>query len=175
MNFENEDSSREFWSTDHRFGLRLGSPHITSIINECTKSYPNETGGILVGFYNKNLDCAEVTKVFFEPRDSRRGKTWFVRGVYGLQHKLNKLWLRQKGYYLGEWHFHPRGTAIPSPDDINQMFDIAASSKTHCPEPILLIFAGTDDVQGISYCAFIFPNEQVIELVSTYANSQQHG
>lgn len=154
----------EFWSTDHRFGLRLSLSCINRMILQCTKSYPNETGGILVGFYNKNLDCAEVTDVFFETSDSQKGKTWFVRGISGLQTKLNKLWLGQKGYYLGEWHFHPCGASIPSQVDINQMLAISSSSRAHCPEPILLIFSGKGNFQEVSFKTYVFSNKEVFEL-----------
>lgn len=154
----------EFWSTDHRFGLRLDLSCINRMTLQCTKSYPNETGGILVGFYNKSLNCAEVTEQFFETVDSQKGKTWFVRGISGLQEKLNKLWLYQKGYYLGEWHFHPGGAPTPSQVDINQMLAISLSSKTHCPEPILLIFSGKSNFQEVSFKTYVFSNKGFFEL-----------
>lgn len=164
MTLEERNLTHEFWSEDLRFGLRLGLSHFGRMISQCIKSYPNETGGILVGFYNQRLDCAEVTHIFFEPSDSRKGKTWFVRGIHGLQDKLNKLWSSQKGYYLGEWHFHPGGTSNPSQGDINQMLSIASSSKTHCPEPILLIFSGNYIPQEVKLKTYVFSDRDIIEL-----------
>lgn len=165
MTAEEENAIVEFWSSDHRFGMRLGLSHIRRMISHCTKSYPNETGGILIGFYNRNLDCAEVTHVFFETRDSKKGKTWFLRGVYGIQHKLDEFWWQQRGYYLGEWHFHPEGVPIPSQIDMNQMFGIASSSRVHCPEPILIIFSGRNHAEGVSYRAYIFSEKDHFQLV----------
>lgn len=160
----NEENSIEFWSSDKRFGVRLNLYHLARMILKCQQSYPNETGGILVGFYNTKLDCAEIAYVFFETPDSKKGRTWFIRGIFGLQNKLDKLWLHKKVYYLGEWHFHPNGTANPSQVDVNQMFNISSSSKIHCPEPILLIFAGTNLKQEILYRAFVFFEKQIVEL-----------
>ena len=138
--------------------------------SQCRKSYPNETGGIVVGFYNRSLDCATVTDVFFETLDSKKGRTWFIRGVYGLQEKLNKLWLRQRGYYLGEWHFHPGGDSIPSQTDLSQMRLIASSSTTQCPEPILLIYSGRDTTTEISLKTYVFSQDRLIELKDESAN-----
>ena len=164
MMIQDKNSIAEFWSADRRFGIRLNLSHIRRMTLECTRSYPNETGGILIGFYNSNYDCAEVTDIFFATRDSKKGKTWFLRGVHGLQNKLNELWIRQKGYYLGEWHFHPGGAPIPSQIDKNQMYCISCSPKVHCPEPILLIFSGMDRIDSISYRAFVFSKKKVLEL-----------
>jgi proteasome lid subunit RPN8/RPN11 len=160
------DSYREFWSQDHRFGLRMRSSHIKEIISRCIDSYPNETGGILVGLYNQNLDCAEITNIFFAPPDSGMGKTWFVRGVQGLQSKLNQLWIGKKGYYLGEWHFHPGGVSYPSSQDINQMHHITSLPDAHCPEPILFIVNGLATKDTFSCRAYVFSNHQSLELVA---------
>ncbi len=164
MTIQDKISIAEFWSADHRFGIRLNLSHIRRMTLQCTRSYPNETGGILIGLYNSNYDCAEVTDIFCATRDSKKGKTWFLRGVHGLQNKLNELWIRQKGYYLGEWHFHPGGTPIPSQIDMNQMFSISSSSRVHCPEPTLIIFAGTNPIEGISYRAYVFSKRKIFEL-----------
>ena len=85
MIVENGIEFLEFWSDDHRFGLRLSLSNIQRLVSLCNKSYPNETGGILVGFYNEKLDCATVTDVFGEIPNSKKGRTWFIRGIHGLQ------------------------------------------------------------------------------------------
>lgn len=164
MTIQDKDSIVEFWSADRRFGIRLNSSHIRRMTLQCTKSYPDETGGILVGFYNSDLDCAIVTNVFFAAQDSKKGKTWFHRGVYGLQNILNKLWTRHNRYYLGEWHFHPGGVPIPSWTDMNQMLSISSSSRIHCPEPVLLIFSGTNLMDGMSFRVYVFSKEKILEL-----------
>jgi integrative and conjugative element protein (TIGR02256 family) len=154
----------DFWSVDKRFGIRIKLSLIKDINLQCAKSYPQETGGILTGFYNEELDCAEVTNILFEPKDSQKGKTWFIRGTWGLQKKLNTLWRRKKEYYLGEWHFHPNGDSYPSSTDIRQMLEIASSSKIHCPEPILIIFSGGNNPKNILNKAYVFSKEKTINL-----------
>ncbi|MFQ5968801.1 MAG: hypothetical protein ACE5MI_14550, partial [Acidimicrobiia bacterium] len=86
----------EFWSSDRRFGLRLGEDEIQSIRDLCAAAKTLETGGILIGFYTQPHDCAVVTAVTGPTPDSRVGLTWFYRGVRGLQDVLNRLWSRKR-------------------------------------------------------------------------------
>jgi integrative and conjugative element protein (TIGR02256 family) len=148
----------EFWSADHRFGLKLKASHLAGILSICQKAAPSETGGILVGQYTARLDCALITSFSGEPPDSAHGKTWFQRGVLGLQNWLDRLWEKRMGYYLGEWHFHPYATPEPSLDDIRQMEEFAVAPNLHCPEPILLIIGGNPSVaELVRLNGFVFP------------------
>jgi integrative and conjugative element protein (TIGR02256 family) len=149
----------EFWSDDRRYGLRVGGPHINRLLELCAESGPSETGGIFIGEYSAAHDCAIVTGVTAAPPDSRSGRTWFVRGVRGLQKMINRYWQRERRYYLGEWHFHPLGSPIPSRTDIDQMKEIACSEQYHCPEPVLLIISG-DPVGEWRAGAFVFRRRQ---------------
>jgi integrative and conjugative element protein (TIGR02256 family) len=135
-------TSLEFWSSNYQFGIKIKQHYIDDIIRTCAKSSPNETGGIIIGFYNTNLDCAIITQLTKPTNDSKYGRTWFYRGIQGLQEKLNELWHSHKHYYLGEWHFHPFGVPQPSKIDVDQMNAIATSSAYKCPEPVLLIISG---------------------------------
>lgn len=125
-------------SEDKHFNISISPSIIEKLLGQSKKSNDNETGGILIGHYDKNLEWAIISEVTGPPDDSQSGPNWFYRGIKGLQQKLSNLWPRQK-YYLGEWHFHPHGAAIPSQSDMNQMKKIADSSKYHCPEPILIL------------------------------------
>src|ERR1051325_3106003 len=107
-------SELEFWSEDGRFGLKVMPAEVKKILQLCKRSHPHETGGILLGRYSDDHNCALVTAATSAPADSRSGRTWFVRGVRGLQRTIDRLWTRQHEYYLGEWHFHPGGVPDPS-------------------------------------------------------------
>ena len=91
--------------------------------------------------------------------DSRSGRTWFVRGIRGLQKTIDRLWTRQHEYYLGEWHFHPGGAPDPSQTDIEQVQEIAYSEQYHCPEPVLLIIGGEPSGKW-SARSFVFPRHR---------------
>jgi integrative and conjugative element protein (TIGR02256 family) len=136
-----KNESYEYWSSDRKLGIIIEDLHVSKILEACKNSRSYETGGIIVGHYNENLDCAVVTDVSLSPSDSKHGPTWFYRGVNGLQNWLNRL-RNRKEYYLGEWHFHPFASAVLSRTDKSQMIKIAKSKKYICPEPILLIIGG---------------------------------
>ena len=157
-------SDMEFWSKDGKFGLRIADQELSKVINICNQDNTKEIGGILVGFYTEAHNCAVVSAISGAPPDSRSGRTWFSRGVAGLQRWLNLLWLKKQHYYLGEWHLHPNGSPQPSRIDIDQMKVISATPLYRCPEPILLIISGNVR-SNWEMKAFVFPqNEGFIEL-----------
>lgn len=130
-----------FRTPDRRFGLALSKARLSEVLALCRKAGQRETGGLLIGRYSDLRDLAVVSHVTGPARDSASGRTWFHRGVAGLQDLLFQRWRRQE-HYLGEWHSHPRASPIPSSTDTRQMTSIAQSVGYHCPEPILLIVGG---------------------------------
>ena len=134
-------NERRFQSADKRFGVRIAHVQTAKMVKNCRLAGQHETGGIVVGRYAPNHDFAIVTVASDAPGDSQAGRTWFSRGVQGLQNWLNDLW-KSDSYYLGEWHFHPFASAMPSKVDVIGMKSIASSKSCHCPEPILLILGG---------------------------------
>jgi hypothetical protein len=164
-----------FRSADTRYGLLIEDKELTQILQTCRLARTRETGGILVGSYNAALDCGAVSSVSVAPPDSRSERTRFYRGVLGLQKWLDQIWHRHRFYYLGEWHYHPGGTPIPSGIDEAQMQYIARLPAYHCPEPVLLIIGGDPMVQ-CSMCAFVFPNGSgPIELLQQTNQAQPQG
>ena len=109
----------------------------------CRESGDLETGGVLVGRYNEAHDTAIVTRVWGPPEDSVRRRTSFWRGTQGLQQHLDGLWTVQE-YYLGEWHYHPRGGGQPSAGDKRQMIRIAESLDYNTSEPVLIVVGGSN-------------------------------
>ncbi|MCK4624704.1 MAG: Mov34/MPN/PAD-1 family protein [Phycisphaerae bacterium] len=132
-------SPNEFWSKDGRFGLRFSSDVLEQIRIVCCKAGGLETGGILVGRYTEDRRCAEVTRISGLPADSRAGRRWLIRGVKGLLSWLQDLWVRDREYYLGEWHFHPSGDLASSDTDRSSMRTVMKSQRCQCPEPVLVI------------------------------------
>lgn len=156
----------EFWSTDFRFGLKMGHSQIKKIAGICKSIRGKETGGILTGYYTNNLDCAVVTMVSGPPSDSKSTRNRFYRGILGLQERLDRLWVKERHYYLGEWHFHPDNEPSPSPDDILQMMKIASAPEFHCPEPLLLLVGYNPSILLPSEClrSYVFKKRQCIQL-----------
>lgn len=160
-------SYHKFCSEELMLGVRIGSETLTRILESCRRSYPKETGGIIVGYYTETLDCAVVTDASERPLDSGSGRTWFFRGTADLQRWLDVLWRRSKRrYYLGEWHYHPGGQPKPSPTDKRQMERIAASASYRCPEPVLLLVgASANDYSDVKIFVFVKDHDVPVELL----------
>lgn len=147
------------WSKDRRFGLSLKESLLLEGLKECTDSDSQETGGILVGYYTPAHDCAVITALGGPPEDSIRGPRLFERGTKGIHRWISRLWREQRHFYLGEWHFHPGGSPVPSQDDREQMHKFSKDRKLKCPEPILLIIGGNPK-GAWSANAYVYPANQ---------------
>lgn len=147
------------WSKDRKFGLLLKESLLLEGLKKCSDSNPQETGGILVGYYTPEHDCAVITALGGPPEDSICGPRFFKRGTKGIHRWISQLWRKQKHFYLGEWHFHPGGTPVPSPDDREQMQILSKDKKLQCPEPILLIIGGNPK-GAWSVNAYVYPAVQ---------------
>jgi integrative and conjugative element protein (TIGR02256 family) len=151
--------SLELRSIDGRFQVRVPGRTVARILRSCRRSGRRETGGILVGRYSAELDCALVSTASGAPPDSRRGSTWFERGTRGLQAWLDRRWTLCGAHYLGEWHFHPFAAPVPSPTDRDQLRTIARTASYGCPEPVLLIVGG-DPAGAWEVSGHVFPRDK---------------
>ena len=91
-------------------------------------SLPNETGGILLGYYDFNINAVMLVDCLQAPPDSKSFPDAFERGVVGLAEAVAEATRRTAGIvgYVGEWHSHPAGySASPSRDDIRQLVELA--------------------------------------------------
>ncbi len=134
------------------------------MVRKCKTAKHHETGGVLAGNYSDDHKCARVISISDAPPDSKAGRSWFRRGIQGLQSWIDKQW-RSKSYYLGEWHFHPSAPPDPSERDITEMKGISTTDSYKCPEPLLLILGGNPD-GAWQIRAFVFPQGQdLVELI----------
>lgn len=89
---------------------------------------PNETGGVLVGYYDLNLKTVVIVDALPPPPDSKVTPHSFERGTSGLAEKMHDISMRTAGVvgYVGEWHSHPDNfPALPSTDDLIQLSYLA--------------------------------------------------
>lgn len=137
-----EAESLVFVDQDKRFEVVMTPPAIAAMLRAASLAGMKETGGILIGWHQDNGATAIVLEATAKTRDSRFGWAWFQRGVAGLKTLLAQRW--QDGrHYLGEWHYHPGQSPLPSYPDRLAIADIAADERYHCPEPILAIIGGS--------------------------------
>jgi len=113
------------------------------------QNLPNETGGVLLGYYDFNIKSAVIVSALPAPPDSKSGPHAFERGVLGLREAIDAAIKRTAGVvgYLGEWHSHPKGhSADPSHDDIIQLVHLALGMADD-GLPAFQLIVGEDDLQ----------------------------
>lgn len=113
------------------------------------KGLPNETGGVLLGYYDFNVKSVVVVTCLPAPPDSTASQGAFKRGIAGLADAVNEASRRTAGIvgYIGEWHSHPRGhTASPSRDDFVQLVHLALGMSDDGLPAVQLII-GEGDMQ----------------------------
>lgn len=168
-------SSWSAQTTDGNYRLVIEAGVLDDLDRMCAAAGHMETGGVLVGRYSTDLTTAIILEATPPPPDSRRGPSWFNRGILGLREMLRRRWRSKKRtYYVGEWHFHPAARVEPSAEDIAQAYSICYEENYHCAEPLLLILGTLDDGQERATRAFVFPRgERYMELVRLPGNRLQ--
>lgn len=114
-----------------------------------TKGFPNETGGVLLGYYDFNISAVVVVAGLPPPLDSKSSPGSFERGVAGLTEAVAEASRRTAGVvgYIGEWHSHPPGhSASPSRDDLVQLVHLALGMADD-GLPAVQLIVGEQDLQ----------------------------
>ncbi len=114
-----------------------------------TASLPNETGGVLLGYYDFNIKAVLVVDAMSAPPDSKASPQAFERGIAGLAETVAEASRRTAGIvgYIGEWHSHPRGhSASPSRDDFIQLVHLALGMSAD-GLPAVQLIVGENDIQ----------------------------
>lgn len=150
-----------FEDRNQSYNIYLCKEAYEQMIFYCRNSNSYETGGVLIGNYSQNQNIANILQITPPPKNSKHSKCSFHRGSGGLKELLDTLW-NQGLYYLGEWHYHPNASAIPSHTDLNQMFDLSINVDLKCPEPILVIIGGNE--KGWSISVGVFSNGSHVSL-----------
>lgn len=92
------------------------------------EALPNETGGVLLGYFDFNVGAIVLVDALPAPSDSQVSPGSFERGTAGLSKAVQDATTRTAGIveYVGEWHSHPQGhSAKPSHDDLIQLAELS--------------------------------------------------
>lgn len=101
--------------------------------------YPNEFGGLLLGYYSEDYKTVFIKDTIF-PKKYTSSKYFFERGIKGLETKLRSSFKRTPSLiYIGEWHTHPDNPPIPSLTDLVALNEIIQYNQVFIANPILLI------------------------------------
>lgn len=151
---------------DGSLKLKFSNHALKQLKEECEKANNHETGGILVGRYVNDLTCVVIQEVSQPPLDSVFGRTTFKRGIFGVFDYLKSIWANEsRRYYIGEWHYHPSTTIIPSGTDENEMKSISKDANYKCKAPIMVIGGKAKIKSAPNFRAYVFINDSLAEFL----------
>lgn len=104
-----------------------------------------ETGGCLIGCYDKDRHIIYVMYQIHEPNGSKCSHCSFIRGCEGLSDSMEDIRKKTGNQvrYLGEWHSHPNFSSAPSTTDQKQFDELSGYLRLE-DVPFVQLIAGND-------------------------------
>ena len=120
----------------------------TTICNYRQAALPNETGGILLGYFDLKLMRIYIVDALPAPADSIEEKDGFTRGKEGLIEIVQSAQKKTANIvgYIGEWHSHPTDSSTkPSGADLHLLRFLAQQLQQEGLPALMLIMGETEE------------------------------
>jgi len=147
-----------------RYQVRISPGALRSIRaevarNERVGDRRAETGGVLFGRRDSATGILWVDEASGPPPDSIASPEEFVCGTAGVKERdaATRKRTRRASGFVGMWHTHPAGPAIPSPRDVGSMAELV--SMEPLPETLMMICGGEPTASEIG--AYVFAREDL--------------
>lgn len=113
---------------------------LNKIKKDVTDHYPNETGGVLMGYTAINGDVV-VTDIIMSGESALHKPCRFEPDQEYQERVIQDIFLSSNGNvtYLGDWHSHPDNPPQMSWLDKKTLFRIADHPQAQCPNPVMMI------------------------------------
>jgi predicted acylesterase/phospholipase RssA/proteasome lid subunit RPN8/RPN11 len=147
-----------------RYEVRISPGALRSIRSEVARNERAgdaraETGGVLFGRRDSAAGILWVDEASGPPPDSIASPQEFVCGTAGVKERdqATRIRTRRATGFVGMWHTHPGGPAIPSPRDVGSMAELV--SMEPLPETLMLICGGEPTASELG--AYVFAREEL--------------
>ena len=129
---------------------------------EAARTWPLETGGVLIGYVADNDDMVILSASGPGPNASHKRYRFKPDHNYQLDF-IEEAFINhnRKAYYLGDWHTHPKGEPAMSFMDRRTLIRIAEYKEVTVSAPLMLILGGGRDDQW-EYCAHRFTAKSLL-------------
>lgn len=126
----------------------IADPVVVAMQNEAQRRFPNESGGVLLGFVDAGNDNAVCIRRQLGPGPNavherhrfEPDSAWQARGIAAAYRDSGRTLS-----YLGDWHSHPKGGSRPSRLDRTTARAISAHNAARISRPLMLILCGKPD------------------------------
>jgi integrative and conjugative element protein (TIGR02256 family) len=131
-------------TTRARVILRIPAPVLGEILHEAGRTWPLETGGVLLG---KLLPPGpQVVQVLGPGPGARHERRSYEPDQEWQAAQTAAAWAADPTlHYLGDWHTHPGGTTGLSVDDSAALRLVSMSPAARQPQPVMLIVSLAHD------------------------------
>lgn len=128
--------------------LWVAAAALKLMVNAADQWTPDETGGVLVGYWAEQRQVVVTAAVDAGPHSTHSTDGFHPDSAYQVA-KIAELYEASGRYhlYLGDWHTHPLGGLGLSRIDRQTMRRIARTSAARCPRPLMLVLASADNWQ----------------------------
>ena len=156
----------KYFLQDEGLSIQIKNALLEKMNSLSTEHFPNEYGGLLIGFYTNNNQNLVITDLLL-PKIFSASPTFFEREIGDMKYDLEKYFISNPSkYYVGEWHSHPDGDPFPSIRNKKAMRHICKSKNVSIQKPILCIIGYTKDEFQVRF-HLIIDNK-------TYTYEKQH-
>ena len=116
------------------------------MVKEFLRKLPNETGGVLVGYWLEDSEGVVITDVVGPGPGAKHGKISFVPDASYHESEIARLY-EESGRlhtYLGDWHSHPDSTTRLSLTDRHTLLKIAKHVDARVSTPLMAVVGESD-------------------------------
>ena len=154
----------KFHNSDLGLSIEVHPTLLQELYKKGLEHYPKEFGGLLVGRYSSDRKMVVLVATIL-PTRFKSSQYSFERGMQGVREILQEYYEQSpRLLYVGEWHTHPDGPAIPSATDIRALQEITCHSEVHIENPVLLILSlgnhGFEPVFFVHFQNRIYPYQK---------------
>ncbi len=124
----------------------LSFTNYQKIIREVDNSYPQESGGVLMGYWGNYLKEVAITHIIGPGPNAEHGNVFFRPDYKWQEDEIKIIYQKtdRKITYLGDWHSHPNASAALSFKDRFTLLRIAKYLPARAPHPLMGIVDGKD-------------------------------
>lgn len=114
-----------------------------AMVTEAERAFPDETGGVLLGYWTASHDEVVVTDMVGPGPHAIHRPYSFVPDAHYHEHEIARLYeaANRRITYLGDWHTHPHGPAYLSRQDCRTLRRISNYREARAPEPLMAVLA----------------------------------
>ena len=130
--------------TDHVPLVWIARDVIATIHRDAERTFPRETGGVLLGYADATSTELVVTASVGPGPLARHSRWAFVPDHKYQEEQVAKMYIGSGRIwtYLGDWHSHPDGPLCMSTADRRTLARIARFGEARLPWPVMAVIAG---------------------------------